>query len=193
MVGVMALLWVAAPACGGDQPALPVSAAPSQRSHGELVVNRLIYGSSPKRALVRVRLSGKRTVLQTSPAEPVLDRSSWSPDGRAIVFTAHERPQGGSELSDGTDLYVIRTDGRRVRRLTHLKAASDPLWAPDGRSIVFSLTRRSVGGTASRHLMRVGVDGQGLVQVTAPVENPMARCCDDSAGAARGPGLHPPA
>ncbi len=67
---------------------------------------------------------------------------SWSPAGMTIAFTRHH------------DLFLIRSDGRGVRRL--VEDAADPAWSPDGSQIAF--TRR--GG-----LWRVRADGRGARRV----------------------------
>jgi TolB protein len=57
----------------------------------------------------------------------------WSPDGRSILFVS-----GRDQTAQGyDDVYVMRTDGSGVRRLTHQRAYT-PAWSPDGKHIVFS-------------------------------------------------------
>ena len=53
--------------------------------------------------------------------------SSWSPDGRRLVFDERQR------------IYVINADGTRAEPLTNPGSHNDdePAWSPDGRSIVF--------------------------------------------------------
>ena len=66
--------------------------------------------------------SGRRRVTPANAPRVFLEVNSpaWSPDGRWIAFTTSER-------SD--DLYVIRPDGTRLRRLTRSKAAEkSPSW-----------------------------------------------------------------
>jgi Tol biopolymer transport system component len=63
---------------------------------------------------------------------------------------------------------VVRSDGSGHRQLTHGLEASDPDWAPDGRSIVFT-RHRSGGQRVSFHydeLFAVEPDGGGLRQLT---------------------------
>ena len=56
----------------------------------------------------------------------------WSPDGTRFVF------------SDGTDIYLVNTDGTNLRKLTgrgtpgELRGGRWPSWAPDGSAIAFS-------------------------------------------------------
>jgi hypothetical protein len=63
----------------------------------------------------------------------VLDQDSlaWSPDGRAVAFTA---------MRDGpsADLYVYSVDTGAITRLdSHPSHAHAPSWSPDGRFVVF--------------------------------------------------------
>src|SRR5690348_17230300 len=54
--------------------------------------------------------------------------------------------------SDGTDEHLL---------LAEPHDDYDPVWAPDGRSIVFTSDRNGSGD-----LFRVGIDGAGLTQLT---------------------------
>jgi len=57
----------------------------------------------------------------------------WSPDGQTILF-ASKRDQAEPGY---TDIYMMRSDGLGVRRLTNNHGYT-PAWSPDGRYIVFS-------------------------------------------------------
>ncbi len=64
---------------------------------------------------------------------------SWSPDGRRIVCDHNGKRCDCDGCSWNGELYVIDTDGSRLRRLTHTKADdARPTWSPDGRRIAFS-------------------------------------------------------
>ncbi len=94
------------------------------------------------------RLTFTDTAGETSPDDGFPE---WSRDGRSIVFTS-TRGRGGH------DLYVMRADGRNVRRLAGTR---DDDWYPrlsrDGESILFVAVGRV---KSSVHV--VGSDGSGL-------------------------------
>jgi Tol biopolymer transport system component len=78
---------------------------------------------------------------------------AWSPDGRLIAFHASE-------------LYLIRPDGTRVRRLTQIEGEY-PSWAPDGRRLAFmSAAPGARGANPDYEVFVVNVDGSRLTQLT---------------------------
>ncbi len=78
----------------------------------------------------------------------------WSPDGASIAFTAS---QSGNEA-----VFVMRTDGSRMRQLTASGEDSwGPVWSPDGRRIAFATNR---DGHAEIYVMRA--DGSEQVNLT---------------------------
>lgn len=87
--------------------------------------------------------------------------AAWSADGRRVVFAA--RP---SARSRRTELYSVRADGRRLRRVTrNRRYEQSPSWSPSGHRIAFVRMRlRGVNdelwvmhadGSSQRFLTRV--------------------------------------
>jgi Tol biopolymer transport system component len=79
---------------------------------------------------------------------------SWSPDGSRIVFADLASSHSGSH-----DLFVVRTNGTDLRRLTHARADElDAAWAPNGGAIAYDrgrdLWRMKPDGSEPRHLAR---------------------------------------
>ncbi len=80
--------------------------------------------------------TGKRERDLPVPGVDEIQTPTWSPDGRAICFTA---------LSRGlTDLFIYDLASAGLRRLTEDAYADlQPAWSPDGRRIAFATDRFS--------------------------------------------------
>jgi len=83
-----------------------------------------------------------------------------SPDGRHIVFTV--RTTDLDENKGRTDLWLVRTDGTGLRRLTSDPANDgNPRWTRDGKEVLFISSR-----SGSSQVWRIPVDGGEAKQVT---------------------------
>ncbi|MBN2408132.1 MAG: S9 family peptidase [Candidatus Aminicenantes bacterium] len=86
--------------------------------------------------------------------------SQVSPDGKWVLFTVRETDL---EANRGrTDLWLVGTDGKGLRRLTsHPAADFNGRWSPCGKRIFFLSTR-----SGSSQVWRIHVDGGEAEQVT---------------------------
>lgn len=96
-----------------------------------------------------VRLTGKgarsRVVLEPT------SRPAWSPDGGLIAFAATLRGKGAAGK---TQVFLVRPDGTGLRPLPGTRGGSDPVFAPDGRSLVFSrYKQRTAPGSRGRRVV----------------------------------------
>ncbi len=67
-------------------------------------------------------------------AQPNGERPAWSPDGSLLAFT-------GSFGEYSPVIYLVGADGGRPRLVSKTTPLSEPIFSPDGRSLVFSVLR----------------------------------------------------
>jgi dipeptidyl aminopeptidase/acylaminoacyl peptidase len=83
-----------------------------------------------------------------------------SPDGKWIAFVL--RKTDLEENKGRTDIWLIGTDGKNLRRLTtHPDSDTNPRWAPDSRSLYFLSTRSD-----SSQVWCIRIDGGEAEQIT---------------------------
>ena len=92
-------------------------------------------GGTETAALFTIRTDGRDGRQVTSLSLNAGD-ADWSPDGERLVFEAYPDP-----ASRG-DVYVVDANSRHLVNLTRNVASdpsgsADPVWAPNGRSILF--------------------------------------------------------
>jgi len=77
-------------------------------------------------------VSGKKMKVIDGPQ--IGSYFSWAPDGSALVYSKFRRGANGRLVND-LMCYHLKTQTRQ--NLTHNLRATDPVWSPDGKSIVF--------------------------------------------------------
>ena len=109
--------------------------------------------------------TGSRQLTRFNASKPFstfVGGSSWSPDGKQLVFEAGTSP--GGEPANSLALFVVNADGSDLRQLTpwSLNAGDKPDWSPDGERILFKAPAKRQHG----NLYIVNPDGSGLKQLT---------------------------
>jgi Tol biopolymer transport system component len=108
--------------------------------------------------LAQVNLTHDKTVGERVDSEP-----AWSPDGQWVAFQRNFLAKSAKSI--GSRLYVVKSDGTKLRALTFSPSVATadrhPAWSPDGSTIVFSSNR-----TGHFELYMVKATGAGLVQLT---------------------------
>jgi Tol biopolymer transport system component len=140
-------------------------------------------GTLPRLLLSTGDGRNKQQVIGTDMGFQAFHRPRFSPDGRFLIFAAVGGPQdpsgegsapdtrlilrrlvdcfaprSASAHGQPQDLWIVRTDGTGLQRLTRLNADEpSPAWSPDGRQIAF---------LAGDGLYLMDRSGQGLVQIS---------------------------
>ena len=84
----------------------------------------------------------------------------WAPDGTAVAFLRLRNVQRRNLTSE---IYVVRRDGTRLRRVTRGARDFFVSWSPDGDSLAFARSSRL--GRAKPHVYVVRRDGSRLHQL----------------------------
>jgi len=95
----------------------------------------------------------------------------WSPNGRAILFTAVSPMQPSRASRPYRDVYVMNADGSGQRNLTPTPEAGafDPAWSPDGHQIAFT---RLAGPPGEVTIVVMNADGSAKHAVTPMLAHP---------------------
>jgi len=117
--------------------------------------------------LVSVGSGGATEIGKTHPFSVhdmlVMDRLSdpqVSPDGHWIAFVLRKTDLDANK--GRTDLWLVGTDGKNLRRLTSHQAGDfNPRWAPDSKSLYFLSARSD-----SLQVWRIRIDGGEAEQIT---------------------------
>jgi dipeptidyl aminopeptidase/acylaminoacyl peptidase len=144
LLALVALGAASATAAAPSGPRLAVSVSTPYPGGGEITT----VGPTGADPATLAGGSGQRS------ADPHGDLPAWSPDGSLLAYT-------GSFGEYSPVVYVVGADGGRPRLVSKEGPLSDPIFSPDGRSLVFS-SLRVVKGEFQRSARRAD-DEYGVV------------------------------
>jgi dipeptidyl aminopeptidase/acylaminoacyl peptidase len=99
---------------------------------------------------------GTETLTRVTQRDWSITGADLSPDGRSAVVAA--RPDNGRNTRGKTELFVVDLATGSTRQLTHNEAPeNNPIWSPDGKSILFSAVRLDRWENGNGDLWRVDV------------------------------------
>ena len=130
--------------------------------------------------------TGQRSVVVPATEDwPYVESSSWSPDGSSIAFTRISAD--GDDYTSDTQVWTVHADGTGLAAVPGTAPQGiDPLWSPDGTSIMYTDyyggrgrrgQRRRVARPPRRHRPHLGAGpGRvGLRVVVVPGREPGGR------------------
>jgi TolB protein len=108
-------------------------------------------GTATRANLFTMKSDGTDVFQVTHNRAPVMNTApDWDPEHRRLVF--------GSRRDGTANLWTIRSNGNRLRRLTHGdRPDADPAWSPDGKRIAFA---------RGNDVFTIHPDGSGLRKLT---------------------------
>jgi Tol biopolymer transport system component len=91
----------------------------------------------------------------------------WAPDGKQFAFDSNRTDQTPRDAHQVNDVFVMKTDGTDVKKLTDSKGISgDAAWSPKGSLIAFDADRGDSNGFSAIYVIRP--DGRNLRKLTHP-------------------------
>jgi WD40-like Beta Propeller Repeat len=93
---------------------------------------RIAFTSGPPAKIATMQPDGRAVEYLRAGSDP-----AWSANGRRIAFVRYPNNQGG-------EIYTMRADGSKVRRVTFTPDANDsgPAFSPNGRRIVYTSAKQ---------------------------------------------------
>ncbi len=123
--------------------------------------------------------------VSTTIADSVLNRFSWSPDGKQIAFVSYSKDWG----LQSRQIYLFDLASRQRRAVTlwehegrieeHPDGGREPIWSPDGGSILFTRCDHCEAGGENFELYITRIDTSSGLSTTRVTNNQSFDRCED--------------
>ena len=152
----------------GGLVGVPLAGATSPGRDGRIAYARKDPAGHWQVWVASARLSGAKRLTngRADSGWPV-----WSPDGKKIAFDSSRTDPAPGDSKHINDVFVMKADGSKVRKLTGSKGASaDAAWSPDGSHIAFDADRGHYPARQGIYVM--DASGRNSRGFSVPVRRP---------------------
>jgi len=125
---------------------------------------RLSYACAQGLCVIDLVSQQSSVVVPATEDWPYVESSSWSPDGGSIALTRISAD--GDDYTHDTQVWTVHADGTALSALpSTAPEGMDPLWSPDGTSIMYTEYYGGRGGEYSGDVWLVRPDGSARTPV----------------------------
>jgi TolB protein len=128
--------------------------------------HRLSYACEDGLCVHDLTTGQSSVVVPATEDWPAVESSSWSPDGSSIAFTRISAD--GDDYTSDTQVWTVHADGTGPAGVPGTAPEGiEPLWSPDGTSIMYTEHYGGRGGEYSGDVWLVHPDGTARTSVLA--------------------------
>ena len=99
----------------------------------------------------------------TPPIDGWDSQPSFSPDGKSVIFSRHERNDDGNKNS----IELVDIDSGQVKQISDLNL-QDPLFSPDGKKIICVPTQSAAAGGGN--IVMMDINGNNVREILKPAQ-----------------------
>ncbi len=158
---------------------------PEQDANGDpMVITRYLYKPTASEGLTRFNDNRRLHIFVVDRATKIVKALTsgdayehsidWSPRGDEILFVSNR--EADADRNFNYDIFAIRVADGAIRRLSDTKSAEyEPVWSPDGKSVAYLGTKRSLTSSETTmedtHVWTMNADGSNRRELGADIDN----------------------